>query len=58
MEKEKRKIRACVLIVLMAAVITGFIYYWQRIRPVEITEGVLISIMGEVGEGQSSYESE
>lgn len=58
MEKERRKVRMCVLIVLIAAIITGFIYYWQKLRPVEITEGVLISIMGEVGEGTPEYESE
>lgn len=58
MVKERWKVRLCVGIVLLAAIITGFIYYWQKLRPVEITEGVLISIMGEVPEGAAEYESE
>lgn len=58
MEKARWRIRFCLLIVVLAAVITGFIYYWQNIRASEITEGVLITIMGEVGEGLEGNESE
>lgn len=50
MEKERWKIRFCLFIVVTIAFITGFIYYWQKIRSTEISEGMLISIMGEAPE--------
>lgn len=55
MEKEKWKIRLCVLLVVLIAIVVGLIYYLQYIRPTNLTEGVLISIMGELPEGLESY---
>lgn len=52
MEKARWRIRICLLIVVLAAVLVGTVYYWQNIRSSEISEGVLITIMGEIPEGQ------
>lgn len=54
MEKAKWRIRLCLILVVLVAVVVGVIYYWQNLRPVEISEGVLISIMGEVEEDNES----
>ena len=58
MERERWKIRVCLFVVIVIAFITGLVYYWQKIRPAEITEGVLISIMGEAPEGLEEYGAE
>lgn len=51
MERERWKVRMCVIIVTVVAIIVGCVYYLQCLRPVELTEGMLISIMKDVGEG-------
>ena len=58
MEKERWKVRMCVIVVALAAVIVGIIYYLQYMRPAELTEGVLISIIDDVGEGMDYYDVE
>lgn len=58
MEKERWKIRLCVLLVTIVAIIVGVIYYLQYLRPVELTEGTLISIIEDVGEGKNYYDVE
>ena len=58
MEKERWKVRMCVIVVAIAAIIVGIIYYLQYMRPTELTEGILISIIEEAGEGMDCYDVE
>ncbi len=56
MEKERWKVRLCVIIVTIMAILVGFIYYLECLRTSELTEGMLISIIEDVGEGRCYYD--
>ncbi len=52
MENGKHKVRVCLSVVLLAAVVIGMIYYYQhRSAPAESNEGTLIRAEKEVADG-------
>lgn len=43
MEHAKRKLYTCLLLVVLAAVLIGVIYYWNEVNQIEIeTRGTLV----------------
>lgn len=47
MEKGRRKVRFCMILVVSMALLFGCLYYWgQRQEEVSINEGTLISSLG------------
>lgn len=43
MEKGRWRIRICLLVVVIAAVLVGAFYYWQEVRMPDASEGILIT---------------
>ena len=58
MEKERWKVRLCVIIVTIVAIIVGFVYYLEFLRPDDLSKGMLISIMEDVGGERIYYDVE
>lgn len=48
MEKGRRCIRICLLVVVIAAVLVGAFYYWQEVRMPDTSEGILITRVKEI----------
>ncbi len=48
MEEARRKLRICLLFVVMAAVIVGCIYYFEELeKQTHISEGTLVMVQGQ-----------
>lgn len=52
MERAKWRIRICLLVVVLVAVLVGVFYYWQEIRMPETSEGVLITVVRDTWKGE------
>ena len=47
MEKAKRRVRICLLCVVVLAIVMGILYYYHELRNTEIqAEGTLIAVTG------------
>lgn len=44
MEKARWRIRICLLVVVLAAILVGAVYYWQEVRMPGSSEGILITV--------------